>query len=133
MDFLGPPPRSGLIFPTGPVKPPASGSGLPDQFDQKPVEFKSEFKSARTTGSDRLDQFTGPVWPVTGVLKINSNGLKMAPRCEIKENFGMTYAHINVNDHTKATIYNHTYKYNSNKRAYKYRVIHLYTSNKSST
>ena len=30
----------------------------------------------------------------------------------------MSYAHINVNDHTKATIYNHAYKYNNNKRAY---------------
>ena len=39
----------------------------------------------------------------------------------------MSYAHFNVNDHTKATSYNHTYKYNSNKRAYKYRVIHLDT------
>ena len=27
----------------------------------------------------------------------------------------MSYAHINVKDHTKATIYNHAYKYNSNK------------------
>ena len=33
----------------------------------------------------------------------------------------MSYAYINVNDHTKARIYNHAYKYNSNKRAYKYR------------
>ena len=32
----------------------------------------------------------------------------------------MSYAHINVKDHTKAIIYNHPYKYNSNKRAYKY-------------
>ena len=39
----------------------------------------------------------------------------------------MSYAYINVNDHTKTTIYNHAYKYNSNKRAYKYEVIHLYT------
>ena len=45
----------------------------------------------------------------------------------------MSYAKININDHTKAIIYNHAYKYNSNKRAYKYGVIHLYTSNKSST
>jgi len=34
---------------------------------------------------------------------------------EINENFGMIYAHINVKDHTKVTIYNHAYKYNSNK------------------
>ena len=45
----------------------------------------------------------------------------MDPRCEIKENFGISYAHFNVNDPTKAIIYNHAYKYNSNKRAYKYR------------
>ena len=32
----------------------------------------------------------------------------------------MSYAHINVKDHIKATIYNYTYKYNSNKRVYKY-------------
>ena len=57
----------------------------------------------------------------------------MDPHCEIKGNFGISYAHINVNDHTKAGIYNHAYKYNSNKRTYKHRVIHLYTSNKSST
>ena len=33
----------------------------------------------------------------------------------------MSYANININDHTKATMDNHAYKYNSNKRAYKYR------------
>ena len=33
----------------------------------------------------------------------------------------MSYAHINVKDHTKATIYNYAYKKNSNKRVYKYR------------
>ena len=32
----------------------------------------------------------------------------------------MSYANININDHTKVIIYNHAYKYNSNKRAYKY-------------
>ena len=32
----------------------------------------------------------------------------------------MSYAKININDHTKATIYNYAYKYNSNKRVYKY-------------
>ena len=45
----------------------------------------------------------------------------------------MSYANININDHTKAIIYNYAYKNNSNKYAYKYGVIHLYTSNKSST
>ena len=30
--------QAGLIIPTGPVKPPLSGSGLPDRFDRKPVE-----------------------------------------------------------------------------------------------
>ena len=45
----------------------------------------------------------------------------MDPRCEIKGNFGISYAHFNVNDLTKAIIYNHAYKYNSNKHAYKYR------------
>ena len=49
----------------------------------------------------------------------------MDPRCEIKGNFGISYAHYNVNDPTKAIIYNHAYKYNSNKRAYKYGVIHM--------
>ncbi|KAG2618895.1 hypothetical protein PVAP13_3NG141373 [Panicum virgatum] len=34
--------RAGLTKPTGPVKPPPSGSGLPDRW--KPVEFKSKFK-----------------------------------------------------------------------------------------
>ena len=38
----------------------------------------------------------------------------------------MSYTNININDHTKAIIYNHGYKYNCNKRAYKYGVIHLY-------
>ena len=36
----------------------------------------------------------------------------MVPRCEIKRNFGISYAHINVNDHTKVIIYNYAYKYN---------------------
>ena len=90
----------------------------------KPVEFKSKFKSTCVTGSDRYTDrfvwFTGPVWPVTGVLTKKSDSLKVVPRCEIKENFGLTYAHINVKDRTKAIIYNHAYKYNSNKLAYKY-------------
>jgi len=43
----------GFFSPTGPVKPPPSGSGLSDRFDRKPVEFKSKFKIACVTGSDR--------------------------------------------------------------------------------
>jgi hypothetical protein len=54
---------SGFTNPTGPVKPPPSGSGLPDRFDRKPVEFKSKFKIACATSSDRytgrFDRFTG--------------------------------------------------------------------------
>ena len=50
-----------VFSPTGPVKPPPSGSSLPDRFDRKPVEFKSKFKIACVTGSDRFDRFTGPV------------------------------------------------------------------------
>ena len=46
----------------------------------------------------------------------NLGGSATVPQCEINENFGMSYAYINVKDHTKATIYNHAYKYNSNKR-----------------
>ena len=57
---------------------------------------------------------------VTGELNKKTNSFKVVPRCEINENFGMSYAYINVKDHTKAKIYNHAYKYNSNKRAYKY-------------
>ena len=53
----------GFPNPTGPVKPPPSGSGLSDRFDRKPVEFKSKFKIACATGSDRYtghdDRFTG--------------------------------------------------------------------------
>ena len=55
--------QAGLIIPTGPVKPQPSGSGLPDRFDRKPVEFKSKFKIACVNGSDRytdrFDRFTG--------------------------------------------------------------------------
>jgi hypothetical protein len=57
---------------------------------------------------------------VTGAVNQKTDGFKVISRCEINEIFGMSYAHINVKDHTKATIYNHAYKYNSNKRAYKY-------------
>ena len=67
---------------------------------------------------------------LAGIPVVSSNFptlKKMDLRCEIKGNFGITYAHFNVNDLTKAIIYNHAYKYNSNKRAYKYRVIHIYT------
>ena len=32
----------------------------------------------------------------------------MDPRCEIKGNFGISYAHFNVNDPTKAIISVHT-------------------------
>ena len=50
--------QSGLIIPTGPVKPPLSGNSLPDRFDRKPVEFKFKFKSTCVTGSDRYtDRF----------------------------------------------------------------------------
>ena len=77
-------------------------------------KFKIKFKIACSTGSDRLtDRFTG-------VLTKNSDSFKVVPRCEINENFGMSYAYINVKDHTKATMNTHAYKYNSNKRAYKY-------------
>ena len=31
-------PQPGFTNPTGPVKPPPSGSGLPDRFDRKPVK-----------------------------------------------------------------------------------------------
>ena len=55
--------QPGFPNPTGPVKPPPSGSGLIDRFDRKPVEFKSKFKIACATGSDRytdwFDRFTG--------------------------------------------------------------------------
>ena len=46
--------ESGFPNPTGPVKPPPSGSGLPDRFDRKPIEFKSKFKIACATGSDGM-------------------------------------------------------------------------------
>ena len=53
----------GLIIPTGPVKPPPSGSGLPDRFDWKPIEFRSKFKIACVIGLDRytgrFDRFNG--------------------------------------------------------------------------
>ena len=62
--------KPGLIIPTGPVKPPPSGSGLPDRFDRKPVEFKSKFKIACVNGSDRF----------TGVLTKKSDGVKVVPR-----------------------------------------------------
>ena len=48
--------KPGLIIPTGPVKPPPFGSGLPDRFDRKPVEFKSKFKTTCVIG---LDRYTG--------------------------------------------------------------------------
>ena len=55
--------RPGFPNPTGPVKPPPSGSSLSDRFDRKPVEFKSKFKIACTTVfdryTDRFDRFTG--------------------------------------------------------------------------
>ena len=44
----------------------------------------------------------------------------MVPWCEIKGNFGMNYAHINVKYNTKVTIYNYAEIYNINARAYKY-------------
>ena len=62
--------RTGFTNPTGPVKPPPSGSGLPDRFDRKPVEFKSKFKIACATDSDRytdrFDRFTGRFDRFTG-------------------------------------------------------------------
>ena len=52
--------QPGFTIPTGPVKPPPSGSGLPDRFDRKPVEFKSKFKIACVNGfaryTDRFDR-----------------------------------------------------------------------------
>ena len=46
-----------LIISTGPVKPPPSGSGLPDRFDRKPVEIACVIGLDRYTG--RFDWFTG--------------------------------------------------------------------------
>ena len=68
-----------------------------------------------------------PVWPVYRWFRAVFRRLKMDLRCEIKGNLDISYARFNVNDLTKAIIYNHAYKYNSNKRAYKYGVIHIYT------
>ena len=60
-----------LIIPTGPVKPPPSGSGLPDRFDRKSVEFKSKFKIACVIGLDRFtgqfDRFEFKIACVTGL------------------------------------------------------------------
>ena len=57
-EIIACPLRSRVFFPTGPVKSSSSGSGLPDQFNRKPVEFKTKFKNACSTGSDRLtDRF----------------------------------------------------------------------------
>ena len=56
---LGP----GFHLPTGPAKPPGSGTGIPVRFGRKPVEFKFEFKKLSSTGSyrytGRLERFTG--------------------------------------------------------------------------
>ena len=55
--------RAGFHLPTGPAKPPGSGTGIPVRFGRKPVEFKFEFKKLSSTGSyrytGRLDRFTG--------------------------------------------------------------------------
>ena len=66
-----------LIIPTGPVKKPPTGSGLPNRFDRKPVEFKSKFKIACVNGSDR---YTGRFDRFTGVLTKKSDSVKVVPR-----------------------------------------------------
>ena len=50
-----------------------------------------------------------PVLPVYRLFRAVFRRLKKDPRCEIKGNFGISYAHFNVNDLTKAIIYNHAY------------------------
>jgi hypothetical protein len=122
--------------PTGPVKSAGSGSDIPDRFDRKPIQtdwIQIWIQKPQCNRFEPVRPVYRPVWPVYRWFNDIFRRLKVVLLCEIKGNFDMSYAHINVNDHIKATIYNHAYKYNSNKRAYKYRVIHLYTSNKSST
>ena len=80
---------SGFFFPTGLMKPPPSSSGKPVRFDRKPVK--------------------------TGQIQISNHSGQFNRFPPVNENFAMSYAHINVKDHTKATICNHAYKYNSNK------------------
>ena len=122
-----------VFFPTGHPKPLATGSGLPYRFDRLPVKIGQIQIWIQKTQFNRFVPVYQPVWPVYRWFKEIFRRLKNRSRCEIKGNFGMRYANININDHTKTTIYNHAYKYNCKKRAYKYEVIHLYTWNKSST
>jgi len=117
----------GFFFPTDRLKPPRSGSGKPLRFDRKPEKTDQIQISNKKRQFNRFPPVSRPVRPVnrSGLsgnrgVEQKTDGFKVVPRCEINENFGMSYAHINVKDYTKAIIYNHAYKYNSNKRAYKY-------------
>jgi len=117
----------GFFSPTGWMKSPLSGSGKPDRFDRLPEKTGQIQTSNQKRQFNRFPPVSRPVrslnrsgWVVTGVLNKKIDGFKVVPRCEINKNFGMSYVHINVKDHTKAIIYNHIYKNNSNKRAYKY-------------
>ena len=81
------------------------------------MEFKIEFKNLSSTGSYR---YTGRFGRYTGDLKKFSEGYKIDPRCEIKGNFGMSYANININDYTKATIYTIVISVHRNTESYTY-------------
>ena len=78
--------QAGLIIPTGPVKPPLSGSGLPDRFDRKPVETgqiqNRMFNRFRTAYRSVWPVYRS-VWLVTGQIQfffffsLNSNAHKV--------------------------------------------------------
>ena len=56
--------RPGFTNPTGPVKPPPSGSGLPDRFDRKPVETGWIQIQIQNRMCNRFRPVYRPVWPV---------------------------------------------------------------------
>jgi len=115
--------------------PPHDPSPQPGFFftDRSPetAGLRTDLTGYRKNRSNSNSNSKVPVQPVSQpVWSLNQSGLsgnrvgeqknRRTPKYsfilyEINENFGLSYAHINVKDHTKATIYNHAYKYNSNK------------------
>ena len=54
----------GFFFPTAPVKPPPSGSGLPDRFDRKPVDTGWIQIQIQNRMCNQFWPVYRPFWPV---------------------------------------------------------------------
>ena len=78
-------PIQGFFLPTGPLKPPASGSGKPDRFDRKSVKTSQIQISNYRRQFNRFPPVNRRVWPV------NQSGLSGNRSVEQKTDFNSKF------------------------------------------